>query len=75
MPRRVWLRVNLPAKELAIVQQEAPGCELRQEDDSTIDQQWLREVDGVFTEELLPDALGTTDAEFEVASRDPRRRA
>jgi phosphoglycerate dehydrogenase-like enzyme len=57
MPRRIWLRVNLPANELAIIQQEAPGCELRHEYDRTINPQWLREVDGVFTEESLPDAL------------------
>jgi D-2-hydroxyacid dehydrogenase (NADP+) len=57
MPRRIWLRVNLPSNELAIIQQETPSCELRQEEDRTIDRQWLREVDGVFTEEMLPDSL------------------
>jgi phosphoglycerate dehydrogenase-like enzyme len=57
MLRRIWLRVKIPPKELAILQQEADGCELRQGDDSVIDPHWLREVDGVFTEELLPEAL------------------
>jgi phosphoglycerate dehydrogenase-like enzyme len=57
MFRRIWLRVKLPAEDLAILQQEAPACELRQEDDRTIDPQWLRQVDAVFTEEMLPDAL------------------
>ena len=44
-------------EELASLQQEAPNCELRQEDDTAIDPQWLHEVDGVFTEEPLPDTL------------------
>jgi phosphoglycerate dehydrogenase-like enzyme len=54
---RIWLRVKLPEGELASLVHEAPKCELRQGDDDTIDPQWLREVDGVFTEEPLPDAL------------------
>jgi phosphoglycerate dehydrogenase-like enzyme len=54
---RIWLRVKLPERELASLLQEAPKCELREGDDDTIDPQWLREVDGVFTEEPLPDAL------------------
>jgi phosphoglycerate dehydrogenase-like enzyme len=54
---RIWLRVKLPERELASLLYEAPKCELRQADDDTIDPQWLREVDGVFTEEPLPDAL------------------
>jgi phosphoglycerate dehydrogenase-like enzyme len=57
MSCRIWLRVKLPPNELATLEQKAPGCELRQEEDSTIDPHWLREVDGVLTEEPLPDAL------------------
>ena len=57
MCRRIWLRVKLPERELASLQQEAPDCDLRQEDDDTIDPQWLREVDGVFTEDPMPDSL------------------
>ena len=57
MSHRIWLRVKLSERELASLQQEAPDCELRQEDDTTIDPQWLHEVDGVFTEEPLPDTL------------------
>jgi phosphoglycerate dehydrogenase-like enzyme len=54
---RIWLRVKLPERELASLLYEAPKCELRESDDDTIEPQWLREVDGVFTEEPLPDAL------------------
>jgi phosphoglycerate dehydrogenase-like enzyme len=54
---RIWLRVKLPEREVASLLHEAPKCELRQGDDDTIDPQWLREVDGVFTEEPLPDTL------------------
>lgn len=57
MPYRIWLRVKLPETELASLRQETLQCELRQEDDNTIDPQWLRRVDGVFTEEPLPDGL------------------
>ena len=58
MSFKIWLRVNLPAKELAILQESAPQCELRQsEDDAAIDSQWISQVDGVFTEAPLPDEL------------------
>lgn len=57
MTHKVWLRVKLSAEDLASIQQSAPDCEVRQCDDSTIDNPWLREVDAVFTEESLPDAL------------------
>jgi phosphoglycerate dehydrogenase-like enzyme len=57
MPCRIWLRVKLPPNQLATIEEEALGCELRQGEDGNIDPQWLREVDGVLTEEPLPDAL------------------
>ena len=56
-PVRIWLRIKLPEQELASLARDVTDCELRQEDDTTIDPQWLREVDGVFTEEPLPDTL------------------
>jgi phosphoglycerate dehydrogenase-like enzyme len=55
MSHRIWLRVKLPDKEIATLAEDTPDCELRQGDD--VDPQWLRQVDGVFTEEPLPDAL------------------
>jgi phosphoglycerate dehydrogenase-like enzyme len=57
MPIRIWLRVQLPEKELASLRDTFSDCELRQGDDDAIDGQWLREVDGVFTEEVLPDEM------------------
>lgn len=54
---RIWLRVELPDTELAALKHHGWDCELRREPDDTIDVQWLREVDGVFTEDPLPDAL------------------
>ena len=56
-PVRVWLRIKLPEQELASLARDVTDCELRQGDDTAIDPQWLREVDGVFTEEPLPDTL------------------
>ena len=55
-PVRIWLRVKLPEQELASLPRNLT-CELRQGDDTTIEPQWLREVDGVFTEEPLNNAL------------------
>jgi phosphoglycerate dehydrogenase-like enzyme len=57
MANKIWLRVRLPEKELALLQQEFPGCDLRQADDTNIDPQWRREADAVFTEEAVPDEI------------------
>lgn len=56
-PVRIWLRVKLPEQELASLPRNLTNCELLQGDDTTINPQWLREMDGVFTEEPLTDAL------------------
>lgn len=57
MSRNIWLRVKLPQKECIALQQEFFGCDLRQGDDTSIDAEWLSQVDGVFTEETVPDDL------------------
>ena len=57
MAEKIWLRVNLPEKELKDLEQSAPDCELRQLEDGDVDPLWLSEVTGVFTEEPLPDSL------------------
>ncbi len=57
MPKKIWLRVTLPEKELAALKGEFANCELRQGDDTGIDPQWLAQVDGVFTEETVPDEV------------------
>jgi phosphoglycerate dehydrogenase-like enzyme len=57
MAPKVWLRVKLPEKELTLLRQDFPGCELRQGEDAAVGMDWLREVEVVFTEETLPDEL------------------
>ena len=58
MSFKIWLRIELPATELAALTQRAPQCELRQgDDDAAMDSRWISQVDGVFTEAPLPDAL------------------
>ena len=57
MPQKFWLRLKLPEKEFASLQLEFPDCELRIGDDAGSDPQWLSQVDGVFTEETVPDEI------------------
>ena len=57
MSQKIWLRLNLPEKEFASLQLEFLDCELRMGDDAVIDPQWLSQVDGVFTEENVPDEI------------------
>ena len=53
-PVRIWLRVKLPERELASLPRTANYIK---ETTPPSTRQWLREVDGVFTEEPLPDGL------------------
>jgi phosphoglycerate dehydrogenase-like enzyme len=57
MSHSIWLRVNLPDREVTDLQRSFPDCELRHDNESAADARWLREVEAVFTEEPLPDAL------------------
>jgi D-2-hydroxyacid dehydrogenase (NADP+) len=57
MSQKIWLRLNLPEKEFVLLQQEFSECELRIGNDAAIDRQWLSQVDGVFTEETVPDEI------------------
>ena len=57
MSRKIWLRVKLPDKELAALKQDFSDSELRQGEDAGRDPIWLSQVDAVFTEEIVPDAL------------------
>ena len=57
MSEQIWLRVNLPQKELAALREDFPSCALFQGDDETIGPGWLRQIEAVFTEEPLPDDL------------------
>ncbi|HYA28878.1 MAG TPA: D-2-hydroxyacid dehydrogenase [Acidobacteriota bacterium] len=57
MTHKIWLRVNLPEKEVALLKKDFPNCDLVQADDGENDAEWLTSVDGVFTEEVVPDEL------------------
>lgn len=57
MAHNIWLRVKLPEKEFTALRQEFPSCELRQSDDASVDPQWLSQVDGIFSEETVPEEM------------------
>jgi phosphoglycerate dehydrogenase-like enzyme len=57
MSKRIWLRVRLPEKDLSALQNEFPGCEITTETDDAIGTAQLQKIDGVFTEEPLPDSF------------------
>ena len=57
MSQNIWLRVNLPDKELTSLKEEFHNCELYQSDDASVDSPWLSQVDGIFTEESLPEKM------------------
>jgi phosphoglycerate dehydrogenase-like enzyme len=57
MSKTIWLRVTLPEKDLNALRNECPGCEFTTETDAAIGPAQLQEIDGVFTEEALPDSL------------------
>ena len=71
MPQNIWLRVKLPDKELQSLKQEFPNCELRQGDDIGMDPQWLSQVDGVFTEETVPDEIVQRMTQLQAGSTSP----
>jgi phosphoglycerate dehydrogenase-like enzyme len=55
-PCHVWVRLKLPDEEYTHLQ-EIRGCEFRRGDDAAADPGWLEKVEGVFTNEPLPDDL------------------
>ena len=57
MTKTIWLRVNLPEKEINAIRNDFPGCELTMATDDAIDADRLQRIDAVFTEEPLPDTL------------------
>jgi phosphoglycerate dehydrogenase-like enzyme len=57
MTHRIWLRINPPEEEIAALQREFSNCEFRRGDDASLFPQWLAQVDGVFTEEPIPDEI------------------
>ena len=57
MPKPIWLRVNLPETDLMMLRSDFPSCELLTEQDDAIGNEHLQQIEGVFTEEVLPDSL------------------
>jgi phosphoglycerate dehydrogenase-like enzyme len=57
MSKTIWLRVELPEKDVATLHSDFPGCQLIAEAEETISAEQLQRIDGVFTEEVLPDSL------------------
>jgi phosphoglycerate dehydrogenase-like enzyme len=56
-PCHIWIRLKLPEEEYARLQTSVQGCEFRTGDDSSVDPGWLEKVEGIFTNEPLPDDL------------------
>jgi phosphoglycerate dehydrogenase-like enzyme len=57
MSKTIWLRVTLPEKDLNELRNECPGCKITTETEDAIGAAQLQQIDGVFTEEALPDSL------------------
>lgn len=57
MSHKIWLRVKLPEDNLRALRRDFSNCDLRQDDDASVDAQWLSQVDAVFSEDALPDEL------------------
>ena len=56
MAKTIWLRLNLPEKELSALRVEFPACEFFTQSDDAVGEP-LQRIDAVFTEEALPDSL------------------
>jgi D-2-hydroxyacid dehydrogenase (NADP+) len=57
MSKQIWLRVKLPEKDLKVLRSDFPGCDMITASDDAIGAEQLQRIDGVFTEETLPDSL------------------
>ena len=57
MLRAIWLRVRLPEKDLSLLRSDFSSCELMTEPDDAIGTEQLQRIEGVFTEEVLPESL------------------
>ncbi len=57
MSHHVWIRLNLREPEFISLRESVTGCELWQGRDAEMSEQRLERIDGVFTEEPLPDDL------------------
>ncbi|HTN70703.1 MAG TPA: D-2-hydroxyacid dehydrogenase [Methylomirabilota bacterium] len=57
MSSRIWIRLDLPERELRSLRDSFPDCEFYRGKDGDTDAQHLQQIDAVFTEEPLPDNL------------------
>jgi D-2-hydroxyacid dehydrogenase (NADP+) len=57
MPHHIWIRLSLPESEVISLREGMTGCELWQGIDADMNEQQLQKIEGVFTEEPLPDGL------------------
>jgi phosphoglycerate dehydrogenase-like enzyme len=57
MSKTIWLRVKLPEKDLSLLRSDFSTCELMTEPDDAIGTEQLQRIEGVFTEEVLPESL------------------
>ncbi len=57
MSPHIWLRVALPPEDLAALRAEVADCEFYQDQKPQNDSGWLEKVDGIFTEDPVPDEL------------------
>src|ERR1700752_5218378 len=57
MSKKIWLRVQLPEKELSALRNEFPDCQFTSKVDDAIGVEDLQRIEAVFTEEALPDSL------------------
>jgi phosphoglycerate dehydrogenase-like enzyme len=57
MSSYIWLRLDLPEKEFTFLRDSVPNCEFCRAEDHDISGHELARIDGVFTEEPLPDDL------------------
>jgi phosphoglycerate dehydrogenase-like enzyme len=57
MLKSIWLRLNVLETDLDMLRSDFPSCELITEPDDAIGSDHLQRIEGVFTEEVLPDSL------------------
>ena len=57
MSKTIWLRMKLPEKDLSLLRSDFLSCELMTEPDDAIGTEQLKRIEGVFTEEVLPESL------------------
>lgn len=54
---RVWLRLEMPEKELKSLRQAFGEVDFEQKTDAAVEPSWLEKIDVVFTDAPLPDSL------------------